>query len=214
MSSLSEIVYPRDLYQLTDELYKENEWAEGRQSKGHKYDLGTSVFDIFPELFYEESPNAEYMAVYGRVNNERICKWIKRAYVKLPDNIDKFKVFFPKANGSGTFGETLAEPIVGVPNMGHTVTFLSIGQFDTNEEAANLVKYIKTKFLRAMLGVLKVTQDNPKDVWARIPLQDFTPSSDIDWSQDIPSIDNQLYEKYGLDKPMRDFIDSKVKPMK
>ena len=31
-----------------------------------------------------------------------------------------------------------------------------------------------------------------------IPLQDFTPASDIDWTQPIPAIDQQLYRKYGL----------------
>ena len=77
-----------------------------------------------------------------------------------------------------------------------------------------MLKYLKSKFCRAMLSVLKVTQMNNKDVWKYVPLQDFTPTSDIDWSQSIPEIDQQLYAKYGLDESEIAFIESHVKEMK
>ena len=64
-----------------------------------------------------------------------------------------------------------------------------------------------------MLGILKVTQNNAKPTWAYVPLQDFTPSSDIDWSKYIAEIDEQLFDKYGLDERERDFIRTKVKEM-
>jgi restriction endonuclease len=64
-----------------------------------------------------------------------------------------------------------------------------------------------------MLGMLKVTQDNPKDTWRLVPLQDFTSSSDIDWSRSVDEIDAQLYRKYGLDPSEIAFIKEKVRPM-
>ena len=64
-----------------------------------------------------------------------------------------------------------------------------------------------------MLGVLKATQHNPAATWKHVPVQDFTTSSDIDWSKPIPEIDQQLYAKYGLDADEIDFIESRVKPM-
>jgi hypothetical protein len=64
-----------------------------------------------------------------------------------------------------------------------------------------------------MLGILKVTQHNPRSTWKYVPLQDFTSASDIDWTQPIPEIDNQLYAKYGLDADEIAFIEAKVKPM-
>lgn len=76
-----------------------------------------------------------------------------------------------------------------------------------------MLKYVKTKFARVLLGVLKVTQDNDKGVWKIVPLQDFTASSDIDWSQSIHEIDLQLYRKYGLDEKEIDFIETHVKEM-
>ena len=219
-ATFSELVYGRDLYRLTDKLYEENPWAENRQSKGHKYDIGSNVFDTFPELFYEEKPNDDYdyAKIFGREKNNRILKWIKKSYVKVPDNFDFYKVFIPKANGTGAIGEVLStpivgEPIVGEPIVGSTTTFLSVGKFNTKEEAENCMKYIKTKFARAMLGTLKVTQDNPRETWLNVPLQDFTTNSDIDWSKSVPEIDKQLYKKYGLSAEEISFIESKVREM-
>lgn len=39
-----------------------------------------------------------------------------------------------------------------------------------------------------------------------VPFQDFTSSSDIDWSNSIAEIDNQIFDKYGLDDKEREFI--------
>ena len=97
--------------------------------------------------------------------------------------------------------------------MGFTHTFLGIGGFRTREEAENLNKYIKTRSARTLLGILKVTQDMNADKWKYVPLQDFTPNSDINWSASIHDIDQQLYKKYGLSQQEIDFIESHVKEM-
>lgn len=128
-------------------------------------------------------------------------------------NLDKFKIFIPKANGVGSFGEVISSPIVGNPGDGSTETFLSIGIFDTNYEVETTLKYIKTKFARAMLGILKTTQDITPDKWKYVPLQDFTSSSDIDWSQSIANIDKQFYKKYNLSDEEINFIETNVKEM-
>lgn len=214
-NSFSILIYPRDPYRLTDELYQENPTMENRQSKGHKYDCGSNLFEIFPELCTEEKPNdsEEYAQLYGRISINRAYRWIKRKYLKAPDNLDFYKVFIPKANGSGAIGEVLSTPVVGQPVVGHTATFLSIGKFEKQETAEAVLKYIKTKFARAMLGVLKVTQNNTKETWAYVPLQDFTEKSDIDWTAPIPDIDKQLYKKYNLTDDEIAFIETMIKPM-
>ena len=216
MRSFSDIVYPRDLYKLNESVYIENPEIEGRHSKGHRYDLGSNVYKLYPEVFYSEKPNddtTEYALIYGKKGNERELKWIKSSYLKLPENFKSWKVFIPKANGAGILGEVLSAPMIGEPYTGHTLTFLSIGNFNTREEATAVLKYIQTKFARTLLGTLKVTQDNPKDTWANVPMQDFTPDSDIDWSKSIPEIDAQLYAKYGLSEEEIAFIESMIKPM-
>ena len=75
------------------------------------------------------------------------------------------------------------------------------------------MKYVKTKFARTMLGVLKITQHNPASTWRYVPLQDFTSASDIDWSKSVHEIDEQLYQKYGLSENEVGFIETNVKEM-
>lgn len=212
--SFSKIVYSRDLYQLTELFYKENPELEGRQSKGHRFDLGTTAFSLFPEVFSDEKPAGDgYALVVGRENDTRIGKWIKKEYLKLPDNFESYKVVVPKSNGLGHFGESLSSPFVAAPFHAQNTTFLSIGKFDSIFEAEACLKYIKTKFVRCMLGILKVTQDNPKSVWSKVPLQNFTQQSDINWDLSIPELDAALYQKYNLTQDDIDFIESNVSAM-
>ena len=125
----------------------------------------------------------------------------------------KYKVIIPASNGSGTFGEVLSTPLIGEPETGFTQTFMCIGLFDTRFEAESALKYVKSKFGRALLGVLKNTQHNPPVTWRMIPIQDFTPQSDIDWSKPISEIDQQLYAKYGFDADEVEFIETHVREM-
>lgn len=107
----------------------------------------------------------------------------------------------------------IGEPIIGKVGTGYTQSFISIGNFNSLNEAECCLKYIKTKFSRVMLGALKVTQDNNKGVWKYVPIQNFTKNSDIDWSKSIADIDKQLYKKYNLSKKEIDFIEKMVKPI-
>ncbi|QEY01751.1 hypothetical protein [Limosilactobacillus fermentum] len=162
-------------------------------------------------IFFDSQPSDsnDYVQVIGRLDNQRVTKWIRTDYLKVPDNFYKYKVFVPAANGSGELGETLSTPLIG-----RTELFISIGSFDTELEAQNLLKYVKTKFARGMLGVLKVTQHNPPAKWAKVPLEDFTEHSDVDWSVPIGKIDEQLYRKYGFNQKQIDFFEEKVQEMK
>lgn len=107
----------------------------------------------------------------------------------------------------------MTKPTVLEPGAAVTQTFITIGSFATEAEAQACLKYIKSKFARSLLGVLKITQHNPAKVWKYVPVQDFTSTSDIDWSKSIPKIDEELYAKYSLDAAEIAFIESQVKPM-
>ena len=181
-------------------------------SNGREKRLTTSIFD-FDEIFYDAKQNDNDLYVLGLVKNVRIYKYIQLKYIEPSDNIMKYKVILPKSNGTGALGETLSTPLIGSPLMGYTQSFIGIGAFNNINEAEACLKYIKSKFARVMLGVLKATQDNNRDVWRLVPLQDFTSRSDIDWSKSVAEIDQQLYAKYGLDESEIAFIESKIKPM-
>lgn len=202
-------------YHYTDKLHEEYPEAEGLLSKGHAYDLKSNAFDRLPMIFKDVKPEDgyEYIRILGRQNNERTYKYIRRDYVNSVQNLDKYKLFISKANGTGSFGEILTLPELCEPNVGSTESFVGIGMFDSETENNNALKYIKTKFMRAMLGVLKITQDLTPSKWQWVPLQDFTLQSDIDWSQSIAEIDQQLYKKYGLSDEEIAFIETNVKEM-
>lgn len=206
----------RGVYRLTDLALKDHPEIEKAQSKGHKNDVGSGVFNILKGvIFFEKKPNNDgtYIRVLGLLNNRREFCWINQKYLSQPKNFSKYKVIIPKANGSGAIGEVLSTPLIGEPLIGYTETFVGIGAYDTETEAKAALKYIKSKFARTMLGILKITQDNPRDKWSKVPLQDFTNKSDIDWSKSIENIDQQLYKKYGLEKQEIDFIETHVKAM-
>jgi type II restriction enzyme len=60
---------------------------------------------------------------------------------------------------------------------------------------------------------LKVTQRNNAQTWAKVPIQDFTVNSDIDWTQSVADIDRQLYQKYDLSPEEIAFIETHVREM-
>lgn len=183
-----------------------------------EYELKSSTFEALPYVFHENvEDETKYYHLLGLIGAKREWRYVEREYMspRYPkkNNIEKYKVFVPKANGSGLFGEALSKSEIGRPGDSATSTFISIGAFDSVEEAINCSKYLKTKLLRCLLGILKKTQDNPPSVWAYIPMQNFTVISDIDWNKSISEIDQQLYKKYNLSEDEIDFIESAIKPM-
>lgn len=181
------------------------------QYVNHERRMSSNIlaFDCF-----SSDKNDDTIGIYGVINNQRMCKYISTKYVDMTaSNIRKYKVCLPKAEGNGQFGEIVTNPFISEPNTGYTHTFYGIGTFDTESEALNAIKYVKTKFARALLSVLKVTQNVNANTWAKVPLQDFTSNSDIDWNKSISDIDKQLYKKYGLSDDEINFIETHVKEM-
>ena len=184
-------------------------------SVGHEYDLKSNVIEKLPMVFFNNKPNDgyEYIIIVGRTNNERVNKFIRKDYIDNVSNLNAYKVFIPKASGIGEFGEIIGPSIIAKPMMGHTETFFSIGCFSTEKEAVNLLKYLKCKFSRTLLSILKKTQMITPGSFKYVPMQNFTDKSDIDWSKSVKEIDQQLYRKYGLTQDEIGFIESKVKEM-
>ena len=134
-------------------------------------------------------------------------------------NLDSYKLFLSKADGaSGQIGNPIpariiGKPEIGVPGMGNTESFISIGKCDSEYEVHALYKYVATRFVRALLGALKTTQDITPEKWKYVPQQDFSEHSDIDWNLSVDEIDALLCKKYKLSAAEREFIHDKVKPM-
>ena len=212
--SLSEIMFGSDSHKLTDIMFEDFPELISRTDSSHRKAVSTNIFERYPEVFKDKvDSNTEYVQIIGREKNGRSVKYLKKEYLREHPNLLFWKIILPKANGSGALGEVLSTPLIGEPLIGYSQTFISIGKFDTKIEAEACFKYIKTKFARAMLGILKLTQDNPPATWSKVPLQDFTVNSDIDWTQSVADIDRQLYQKYDLSPEEIAFIETHVREM-
>jgi hypothetical protein len=201
-------------YRYAEKLYEDHPEALDLRPGGNAALVNTNAFEQFSFLYHVEQPSDDdkYVQLLGVIKNKRLFRWIRSEYITGPESFGKYKVAVPAANESTRLGQ-MAAPQVLSPEVGVTQTFLTIGAFETEGEAQACLSYVKTKFARAMLYVLKVTQHNPRSTWRYVPAQDFTSASDIDWSKPIPEIDQQLYAKYGLDSEETAFIEAKVEPM-
>ena len=133
--------------------------------------------------------------------------WVSETDIlKNKQVLNMHKVYIPKAGGSGNDPIVLGKPIYGEPGSVCSVTYLVIGYngyFKSRVEAENAITYLKTRFFRYLVSIKKRTQDNPRDVFQFVPLQDFSKT----WT------DSELYRKYSLSKGDIEYIESMIKPM-
>lgn len=171
----------------------------------------TSNFDGF-----NKDSNAEEIPLYYNRKSNRLIGSIARSEVsKSTHLIDTWKVMVPKAGSDGgaripdiVLSKNFVAPCPSVC----TQTYLFF-YTDTENKAMNISKYVCTRFLRFLVSLRKMTQDATKATYTWVPLQDFTISSDIDWSKPIADIDRQLYAKYHLTSDEITFIEKMIKPM-
>lgn len=124
--------------------------------------------------------------------------------------IDEWKVIASRsghehAGNPGTDGarRVLARTAVLPPGMVCTETYLVIGHYSTEEEARNLLTYMKTRFFRFLMSLFMYSHGITRDTFAFIPILDMTKQ----WT------DQKLYKRYGLTKDEIAFIESKIRPM-
>ncbi len=211
---ITDVMYLQNKFNLVS-LYED--FPDARKiisSDGREKRIVTSSFNKL-SCFSDTKQSDDEIRILGltQPGNRRSLKWVRHKYVEDNGNLNAYKVVLPKSNGSGALGEVLSTPLIEEPLIGYTQSFIGVGSFKDKPEAEACLKYVKSKFARTMLGILKITQDNPPEKWKYVPLQDFTSNSDIDWSKPIPDIDKQLYKKYGLSKDEIEFIETHVKEM-
>jgi type II restriction enzyme len=206
--SMESIIAPTLSFKLSKLMLEDYPNSIGR--------LRTSAFTTLSEIFFEKRPkdNKDYVSMIGVLGNKRTYRYVRRDYLVDGSNtLDKWTYLMPNASGSGEFGEKLTTGVVAGPGIAFSQTFNAFGCFNEEQPTLNIEKYIKSKFARSMLGVLKITQHLSAPKWKYVPLQDFTGASDIDWSRSIPEIDQQLYKKYSLSDEEIEFIETHVKEM-
>ena len=214
---MTELISSRDLFHYSELVFER--YPEKRRINNDNTVVNSNAFDKFEDIFTEEPTKEDDIRFLGRYQNKRANRYILREYIEDNPYIVQNKVIFAQTNGgAGTITGEKAAAVMGEPTVsnsmsGFTDSFICIGLGTDEEAAINCAKYIKTKFMRALLATLKRTGSITKDKWANVPIQDFSTESDIDWSKTIPEINQQLYKKYGLSHEEIDFIESNVKEM-
>lgn len=126
--------------------------------------------------------------------------------------IDKYNVIVTHAIGSKDYVLPKTMRILPI-GQACSVTYLCIGATNNKDNAENLLKYIKTRFVRFLIKQAISGINISSKSFMFVPLQDFTSSSDIDWSQSIADIDKKLYKKYNLTDAEISYIEGTVKSM-
>ena len=141
-------------------------------------------------------------------------RYIDRKSVNLHSEwIDQIKILTPKAAEDGVLpGKVISKLHVIGKGKCCNGTYILIGPFaDNTAKCNNVLKYISTRFFRFLVGVKKPTQDLKDQTFSLVPMQNFDSNDEIDWTKDIDNIDIQLYDKYGIEDPERDFINKLIK---
>lgn len=105
-------------------------------------------------------------------------------------------MFFSKAYSSNSL--EYPEIILGKPNEICTETFLKIGLFTTENECINCLKYMSTRFFKAILFFGRSGMNMSQQNFELIPLVDFSKEYD----------DEMLYKHFGINEAEIKFIDS------
>lgn len=130
--------------------------------------------------------------------------------------INKHKVFINSVSDNMLAFpyKTLYKGFYGEPGSVCTESYLTIGNIENEDIANNVIKYLQTRFVRILVQQRKTSQLAYKKVYRFVPNQNFSNSSDIDWSQSISDIDQQLYKKYNLTQDEIDYIEKTIKQCK
>lgn len=136
--------------------------------------------------------------LYHVENNKRKVEYVCRSDItKNESDIDTYKVFIPGSGGSGDDDIVLGKPEYAPPHSVCSQSFL-YAKFSTENEAQNFILYLKTKFFRALVAAVKISQAAPNKVYQFVPLQDFS----VSWT------DAKLYNKYSLSDSQIQYIET------
>lgn len=116
---------------------------------------------------------------------------------------DRLKVLVSKASPGGDEypHAVLGNPFITQADSVSTETYLIVDFVSTTADGDNLVSYMRTRFFRFLVSLIKTTQNISKGCFAFVPVQELTHA----WT------DVELYEKYGITDSEIAFIETMVR---
>lgn len=171
---------------------------------GYDIRVENSMRRIKPDIV--DKPLKDSIKIHYWGTKGKSVGYIKRDSVRRGhDKIDKIKLFISRSYGErGNFPYLIiGKPFLGEPGTVCTETYVTVGTYETVEQAENVMSYMKTLFFRFLVMLKKNTQSATQQVYQFVPLQDFS----------HPWTDEMLYKKYGLTDEEIAFIESMIRPM-
>ena len=154
---------------------------------------------------YREQKQPGDIRYYATSPHGRVKAWIAKSEVKMnQESIAKWKAMVPSA-----YGERGARPaMVFGPSFVATNPSVCTQSFlfvcvDSREQAESIASYYRTRFLRFLVSLRKITQHTTRESYVWVPQQKWNRK----WT------DEALYKKYNLTKDDIAFIESRIRPM-
>jgi site-specific DNA-methyltransferase (adenine-specific) len=154
-----------------------------------------------------KSPSATEVRIYTSTSGKRQEGAMKRSEItKNLHLIDEWKVLVPKAGSDG--GRTLPDVVIGKPMIAPpgsicTETFLPICPLASELEARSVDSYLRTRFMRFLMSLRKISQDAMRGTYEWVPQQSW----DRTWT------DEELFKKYKITQEEQAYIAEMVKEM-
>jgi site-specific DNA-methyltransferase (adenine-specific) len=156
--------------------------------------------------YFHGQEAAEGLTEPVKLYGSQRTSWIERSQIPVRQEwVDDWKVLMSRVQGTSAAVETqfLSRPIIAAPGEACTETYVVAGRFEHKAEAQRYAAYLRTRFLRFLVSLRKVTQDAPKGVYAFVP----NLPTDRYWTDEL------LYERYGITPDEIAFIESQVAAM-
>jgi site-specific DNA-methyltransferase (adenine-specific) len=142
---------------------------------------------------------------YNVKGSRRVGGMARKSVPKSAHLIDSWKVLVPQAGSDG--GQKIPDVVLGTmmvvePPSVCTQTYLFF-YCTTREQAESIHSYVRTRFVRFLVSLRKMTQHATRSTYTWVPQQTW----DRTWT------DVELYQKYGITKEEQAYIESMVKEM-
>lgn len=181
---------------IIEKIIKSRDFSSFKEIAGSQTPFG--IVSSFKK-YTETKKNFNDIKIYG---NKFVGYTSQSNILKNKDLAFKWKIYAPKAVGSGIIETDKINPFVPENPSICTQTYIIYGPFDTELEAKNACEYMKTRFFHFLLGQLKNTQQMAPELFKLIPMLDFTESWD----------DKKLFKKYNLNNEEINLIEESVWP--
>ena len=189
------LVRRNEAVSVLDKVLKKGEATlDARVSSGKPFGLRT---------FFHGKKTPANLTDPVKFYGSRKVTWVERD--EIPSNaewIDKWKVLMTAVQGTSAALETkfLSKPILAGPGTACSETYLVAGLFDDKTEAVRYARYLRTRFVRFLVSLRKVTQHATSKVYGFVP----------DLPMDQTWTDTKLYQRYGLTEDEVAFVESQV----